>query len=154
MEIYCLEEFKTEYDKLKKNNSYKDLEKNIINFFFGKHQDDFFKTGTLMNGSHEIPFIKMRIKGSGGWRFYYLLIINKGKLYLMFLHPKTGSSGASNITSAFAKSIYNTVLKEITANNLYTLSVAEGALLFKHNLLKSAGKESSDKSVKVSEEKI
>jgi hypothetical protein len=36
MEIYCLEDFKVEFDKLKKKNSYKQIESQIIEYFFNK----------------------------------------------------------------------------------------------------------------------
>jgi hypothetical protein len=58
MEIYCLEDFKSEFLKLKKNNSYRDLEKLIITSFFGKKSTDFFRIGTRLNGTNEAPFIR------------------------------------------------------------------------------------------------
>lgn len=36
MELYCLEDFKVEFDKLKSKKSYKTIEQEIINYFFGK----------------------------------------------------------------------------------------------------------------------
>jgi len=39
MEIYCLEDFKTEFEKLKSKKSYKTLEQDIIDYFFDKSAD-------------------------------------------------------------------------------------------------------------------
>ena len=36
MKVFCLTQFKTEFEKLLKSNSYKDLEKQIIDFFLAK----------------------------------------------------------------------------------------------------------------------
>ena len=36
MQIYCLEDFKVEFEKLKPKKSYKTIEKEIIAYFFGK----------------------------------------------------------------------------------------------------------------------
>lgn len=135
MEIYCLKEFKSHFEKLKKNNSYQRIEKEIIENFFGKKPSDFFKMGAKITGTPDIPFIKKRISGSGGWRFYYLLIIKGGKIYLMYLHPKTGTMGFENIGVNFEKQLYEEVLASIKSNDLYKVSVIEGVLVFKHNLI-------------------
>jgi len=36
MVIYCIEKFKVEFEKLISKNSYKSLQKEIINYFFDK----------------------------------------------------------------------------------------------------------------------
>ena len=36
MELYCLEDFKVEFDKLKSKKSYSIIEQEIINYFFDK----------------------------------------------------------------------------------------------------------------------
>lgn len=131
MKVFCLTEFKTEFEKLLKSNSYKDLEKQIIDFFFGKTPAEFFGSGRRLNGTNDIPFIKMRLEGRSGYRFYYLLIIKNDELYLMFLHPKTGPNRAENITKDFKKTIYNSVLTAIKNNDLFEVSVDKNKLLFK-----------------------
>ncbi len=135
MEIYCLQEFKTQFDKLKKKGSYKGIESEIIDNFFGKNPLDFFKNGAKITGTNDIPFIKKRVTGRGGWRFYYLLMVKKEKLYLMYLHPKRGSEGAENITDEFEKQIYTEVLSSIKSDDLYTVTNVNGKLQFKHHLL-------------------
>lgn len=137
MNVYCLSEFKSQYEKLKKNNSYRDLEGEIISTFFNKNPVDFFLNGAKITGPHDMPFIKKRIKGRGGWRFYYLLFVKDGNLYLMFLHPKRGSEGAENVNDDFEKLIYKDVLNCIKSNDLFTVTVSEKSLVFEHNLLTS-----------------
>ena len=97
MEIFCLEEFKDEVERLKKNNSYADLEKEIIEHFFDKPINE-LKSGDLLNNSDDKPYIKKRLNGRGGFRVYFLLIIIKDCLYLMYVHPKSGKYGSDNIT--------------------------------------------------------
>lgn len=66
MEIYCLEDFKTEFEKLKSKKSYKTLEQDIIDYFFGKSADQLC-SGIRLNNSDSTPYIKKRLKGRGGF---------------------------------------------------------------------------------------
>lgn len=137
MEIYCLQEFKSKFEKLKKKNSYLSIEREIIDNFFGKKPLDFFKQGSRITGTAEIPFIKKRISGSGGWRIYYLLLIKDGKLYLMYIHPKTGSMALENIGENFEKTLYDEILSCIKSNDIFRLTVENYKLIFTHNLIKN-----------------
>lgn len=135
MKIYCLDDFKIQFEKLKRKNSYKSLEKDILDYFFadGKIIQSFLE-GTRLNGSSTDPYIKKRVKGSGGWRFYFLVIIKNDALYLMFVHPKTGPDGSDNIEDDFKSAIYKKVLSCIKSKDLYELKKDEKAtkLIFKH----------------------
>lgn len=126
MEIFCLEDFKVEFEKLKGKKSYNSIEGNIINYFFGKTVAE-LSSGVRLNNSSGTPYIKKRLNGSGGFRFYYLLIIKDNKLYLMFVHPKTGASGAENITDESKAYLYKKVLECIKNEELYQLTLNEGA---------------------------
>lgn len=129
MLIFCLEDFKIQFDKLKKKNSYALIEKDIIDYFFDKEINHLI-SGTRLNNSEDTPYIKKRLNGSGGFRVYFLLVIKNEKLYLMFLHPKTGSLGFDNITDESKALLYKKVLESITTNNLYILSTDENKLVF------------------------
>src|SRR5690606_7642 len=96
MRIYCLDDFRKEFEKLRTKKSYNNLEIEIIRYFFDKTSEE-LRSGTRLNQSNDTPYIKKRLSGSGGYRFYFLLLIKKDSLYLMFVHPKTGPAGASNI---------------------------------------------------------
>jgi hypothetical protein len=74
MNIYCLQDFKSQFEKLKKNKSYRDLQPEIIKTFFSNNSSEFFKNGIQLNDDPFMPFIKKRIAGRGGWRFYYLVL--------------------------------------------------------------------------------
>ncbi len=65
MTLFCLEDFKVEFEKLKKKNSYSSIEKDAIEYFFNKEIED-LKSGARLNNSDETPYIKKRLKGSGG----------------------------------------------------------------------------------------
>jgi hypothetical protein len=129
MTILCIEDFKIQFEKLKKKNSYSSIEKDIIDYFFGKEVNELI-SGTRLNHSAETPYIKKRINGSGGFRVYFLLIIKDEKIYLMFLHPKTGSMGYDNITDESKSLLYKKVLDNILNNQLYLLSVEENRIIF------------------------
>lgn len=105
IEIFCLPEFEEEYRKLIKNNSYKSLTKELLKFLNTESIDE-LASGTLLNRDQAVPYIKKRLSGRGGFRLYYLLIIKNDSVYLLFVHPKTGSKGASNISDEAKKDLY------------------------------------------------
>ena len=131
MEIFCLEDFKDEFDKLKVKKAYWTLEKDIIDYFFNKTIQD-LNSGTRLNNSDETPYIKKRLRGSGGYRVYFLILIKKENIYLMFIHPKTGPDGAENITDESKSALYKKVLASIKTNGLYKiiLSKTQDSILF------------------------
>jgi len=59
------------------------------------------------------------------------LIIKNEKVYLIFLHPKTGSLGYENITDDSKALLYKKVLECIKSNNLYEVVVDNNKLDFK-----------------------
>jgi hypothetical protein len=129
MTVFCLEEFKVQFEKLKKNNSYSSVEEDIIEYFFEKEISQ-LSSGTRLNNSDGTPYIKKRLNGRGGFRVYFLLVIRNEKIYLMFLHPKTGSLGYENITDDSKSLLYKKVLEKIKANDLYEVTVESKKLVF------------------------
>lgn len=129
MKIFCLNEFKLEFEKLKKKNSYGSIEDDIIEYFFDKEISD-LASGTRLNNSDSTPYIKKRLKGSGGFRAYFLLLIKDENLYLMYLHPKSGSLGYENITDESKSFLYKTVLDCIKTDNLFLVTVKNSKLEF------------------------
>jgi len=134
MQIYCIEDFKKEFNKLISKNSYKSLETEIIKYFFDKPTNELL-SGTRLNNSDKIPYIKKRIGGSGSFRCYFFILIKEGSLYLMFVHPKSGSMGASNINDKSKAYLYKKVLDCIQKNQLYTLTLnnSRDKIIFKKN---------------------
>ncbi len=122
MNIFCLEEFKIAFEKMKSKKSYKSIEKDIIDYFFDKSVEE-LSSGTRLNNNNEIPYIKKRLNGSGGFRVYFLLIIKDEKLYLMFIHPKTGTLGSENITDESKANLYKKVVECIKNDHLYELTL-------------------------------
>ncbi len=122
MKIFCLAEFKVEFEKLKSKNSYNSIASDVINYFFDKSVEDLC-AGTRLNNSSTTPYIKKRIKGRGGFRFYFLLIIKDENLFLMFVHAKTGSLGYENITDESKAYLYKKVLECIKTKELFELSL-------------------------------
>lgn len=122
MTIFCLEDFKVEFEKLMRKNSYQTLEQDLITYFFNKTTAELL-SGTRLNNSEDSPYIKKRLNGSGGFRSYFLLIIKTDCLYLMFVHPKTGSLGYDNITDASKAALYKKTLTCIKSNNLYKVEL-------------------------------
>ena len=122
MNIFCLAEFKVEFEKLKSKNSYSSIESDMIDYFFNKTVEE-LSTGTRLNNSSTTPYIKKRINGRGGFRFYFLLIIKDENLFLMFVHPKAGSLGNENITDESKAYLYKKVLECIKANELFELTL-------------------------------
>lgn len=132
MKIFCLEDFKVEFEKLGAKKSYRDLEKEIINYFFENPAEE-LQSGVRLNNSDQVPYIKKRLSGRGGYRCYFLLVLKNDCLYLMFVHPKTGASGSSNITDKSKAYLYKKVLTSIQDQDLYKLSLdgSKRHLIFK-----------------------
>lgn len=122
MDIYCLDDFKVEFEKLNSKKSYNTIESDLIKYFFNKSVQE-LSSGTRLNNSDETPYIKKRLRGSGGFRCYFLLIIKNESLYLMFVHPKTGSKGSENITDESKAYLYKKVLECIKSEDLYKLTL-------------------------------
>jgi hypothetical protein len=122
MTLYCIDDFKNAFDDLIKRRSYQDLEIDIIEYFFNKEVNQLI-SGKRLNHSQDAPYIKKRLDGRGGYRVYFLLKIVDQNLYLMFVHPKTGSQGSDNITDDSKAKIYKDVLESIQSDNLYKLTL-------------------------------
>jgi hypothetical protein len=130
MKIYCLTDFKSAVDKLIKKKSYNTIEQQIIDYYFcGKTIDDVL-SGARLNNSTTEPYIKKRLNGAGGFRFYYLVKIEENSVYLMFVHPKSGSEGSENITDESKAKIYKDLLNAIKTNNLLKVEEKKGKLYF------------------------
>ena len=131
MNLFCTEQFKVEYEKLLKKNSYKGIEAELIDYFFDKTIQELC-AGVNLNNNTETPFIKKRLNGRGGFRIYYYLIIKNDTLYFMFVHPKTGDLGAENITDEAKTQLYKNILKSIETNNLFIVSRNAKKLVFEN----------------------
>jgi hypothetical protein len=124
MVIYCINDFKKAFDDLMKKRAYRSLEGDIIKYFFDKKTEDLL-SGKRLNLQQDAPYIKKRLEGSGGFRVYFLIKIVDKNLYLMFVHPKTGSEGSDNITDESKAKIYKEVLDCIKNNDLYKLTLSD-----------------------------
>lgn len=120
MNLFCIPEFEVAYNKLIKKNSYKDFPELLCECF---SDDEISKSqrGTLLNNSLELPFIKLRLSGRGGYRIYYYIFRIKDSIVLSFVHPKTGSFGSSNIDEKFKKQIMKQTIEAYKTNSLITL---------------------------------
>jgi hypothetical protein len=124
MIIFSTPEFKTEFEKLIKKNSYKYLSKSIIECYFDKTIEECL-SGTKLNGHSKNPFIKKRIGASGGSRLYLLAIVTNDKLYFSFVHPKSGSEGYENISDEKRNKILKETLDCIDMNDLFEITCCE-----------------------------
>lgn len=124
MDIFCIDDFKVEFEKLNSKKSYNTIESDLVEYFFDKSVQE-LSSGTRLNNSDDTPYIKKRLRGSGGFRCYFLLIIKNESLYLLFLHPKAGSKGSENITDESKAYLYKKVLECIKSEGLYKLTVDE-----------------------------
>ena len=125
MKIFCVASFKTEIERLKKNNSYLGIESDVIHEFFDK-EILLLKKGVRLNGEEETPYIKGRINGSSGYRVYYLLIMKDDAAYLLYIHPKKGAFGVDNLLDKFVKELLIDVGSCIETNqNLFIVKCSE-----------------------------
>jgi hypothetical protein len=70
MIILCLDEFKNEFEKLIRNNSYSSIEIDIIEYFFNKNIQE-LSSGIRLNNSDTIPFIKKELRAEAAIDFIF-----------------------------------------------------------------------------------
>lgn len=129
MHVYCTERFKVEFFKLLAKKQYAALEQDLIDYFFFKKIEELI-SGTNLNNSLKTPYLKKRINGSGGYRVYFLVLIKEENIYLIFVHPKTGPYGASNIKDSSKTMLYKEILEKIKTNDLYVMHVENNKLVY------------------------
>jgi hypothetical protein len=131
MKIFCTAEFEKIFKRLCKRKAYRDLEKEIIEYFFAEKID--FSGGKRLGGHAENPYIKKRLGGSGGYRTYFYVIVKEDNLYLMFLHPKTGPDGSPNITDDAKTQLLKNLISDIKLGRLLSVTKHESkkGLIFK-----------------------
>lgn len=130
MEFYCTDVFCKELRKLKKKKSYRDLDKIIIEKFLKVNDDLLSNRGTNLNRNHEQPYIRYANKPSA-YRFYYFVFIEEKKLFLHFLHPKTGTSGAPTVTEEFISNSHTELENAIINKDIYKIGYSNNKLTFK-----------------------
>lgn len=130
MDFDCTPEFKKEFEKLKKNKSYISLVNLLIDFLTDEDYD--FSAGSNLNNNQKTPYIKKRIKGSGGYRLYYYFIIVDNRITLMFIHPKSGSSGFESVSSKKRLQLLEYRETCVKNNDLYMVEPKENEIVFIH----------------------
>lgn len=133
MEIHCTPEFKAEFEGLLKKKSYYSIQAELIAYFFGRKKAEDLMSGTNLNNNLSTPFIKKRLGGRGGYRVFYLLIINKEKVCLGFVHPKTGSQGYARISDKKTKEVYNSIIEAIKESKTLKMEAQSGVIVFNEN---------------------
>lgn len=123
MKIFCTAEFEKIFKKLSRKNAYRDLEREIIDYFFVEKID--FSGGRRLGGHAENPYIKKRLGGSGGYRTYFYVIVKDNNLYLIFLHPKTGPDGSPNITDDAKTQLLKDLILDIKLGRLLSVTKHE-----------------------------
>ena len=121
MKIFCTENFKSQFERLVTNSSYKTLPQDLIDFFFSEKSSKL--GGTRLNGHAKDPFLKKRLNGSGGFRAYYYIVIKNDCLYLAFVHPKTGKYGVENISDEYKRKLAKEVLEAIKSGNVFAMQI-------------------------------
>jgi len=129
MIVFCTERFKTEYTKLIKRNSYRDLEKELINGFFNRSDEQVF-AGYKITGTDSRRIIKKRLGGSGGYRVYFYAYITEKKAYLGYVYPKTGSEGKQSLNADFETMLIREIKEAILSDELYELKIENEKLIF------------------------
>lgn len=130
MDIDCTPEFKQEYEKLKKNKSYHSLVTSLIDFLSNSNNN--FASGSNLNHNDKTPYIKKRINGAGGYRLYYYYIIVNNRITLMFIHPKTGSSGFESVSVTKRSQLLDEREKCISNGDLYKVIIKNEEIVFTH----------------------
>ena len=122
MIVYAINEFKDEFENLIQHKSYKNLEEEIINYFFLDKDLSDIQSGVRLNNDDVRPYIKKRIAGRGGYRIYFFLLIKDENVYLIYVHPKTGKFGKDNVDDKTKAYLYKRVLESIKDSDVWTVT--------------------------------
>ena len=129
MKIFCIEDFKTEFDNLIKKKSYYSSEIELYDYFKNKEIPNIF-SATNLNNDPKRPYLKKRLEGRGGYRIYYYVLILEAKVYLGFIHPKTGAYGKETLNPKEIKENFKKILYSIKNNDLYEIIFEDKKLKF------------------------
>lgn len=124
MKIFSTPEFKSEFEKLIRKNSYIYLHAEIIQCYFDKKIEECL-SGVKLNGHSPNPFIKKRLNGSGGSRLYLFAFTLDNSIYLSFIHPKSGNLGYENVSNIKKTQLINDIVDCIKNNDLYFVTCCE-----------------------------
>ncbi len=123
MEVCCTPEFEEQLEKLSKNKSYASLGAELAAAYCGVTFEQ-ASTGDLLFPMPGLSFIKKRLAGRGGYRVYVLAVVREERVYLGFVHPKTGRYGADNVTTVRKAAILKEIQAAIATGQLYRLEPA------------------------------
>ena len=125
MQIFCIEDFKENIGRLTSKKSYRNIEEDVIEHFFNSKDIQDLRSGSRLNHCDDKPYIKKRLKGSGVYRIYYLLLLMDNNVYLMYIHPKTGSMRMDSLSKEDISALYQKVYHCIENNDLYLVEPSE-----------------------------
>lgn len=108
MRLFCTEEFKKELSTLRKNNSHAHVEAELVDAYCNKPFSDVLG-GDLLYDLKTAKFVKKRLSGRGGFRFYVLAVISDENVYLTWVHPKSGFHGMDNISTVKQKELLTSI---------------------------------------------
>lgn len=109
MDIYCTQEFITEFTKINKKKQYKDFENLVLDYFLN-NTFQVIATGDRLYGPNEIPFIKKRLPDSSGYRLYFLADTISQDIYINYTHAKRPPLGFENIGIIKKKELHDSIL--------------------------------------------
>ena len=129
MNVYCIEEFKLQFLKLSSHKKYPDFVDNFSKAIFDQTFEQ-ASHGRNLNSRGVVPYIKKRIKGRGGYRSHLLSIVKNQTIYLLYVYPKRGPMGISNMDSKVQGELFKIAAKAIKNNELYVVKNEKNGLIF------------------------
>lgn len=118
MTVYCIEQFKLQFHKLSSHKKYPDFVENFSEAIFDQTFDQ-ASHGRNLNSRGVVPYIKKRIKGRGGYRSHLLSMVKDQAIYLLYVYPKRGPLGSSNMDSKVQGELFKVAAKAIENDDLY-----------------------------------
>jgi hypothetical protein len=118
MKFFCTVLFKETIESLSGKKPYRNIIAEVSDYFHNKSIQEIC-SGTRLNNSDTAPYIKKRLNGSGGYRLYFLILIQKENVCLIFIHPKTGPDGSENITDSVKAQSTKMYWKQLKAKNCF-----------------------------------
>ncbi|MCB9230230.1 MAG: hypothetical protein H6581_01085 [Bacteroidia bacterium] len=129
MEIKCTSSFEQQLAKLEKKKSYAGISRLISEYFFTNSFQELL-SGVRIHDIPNKPFIKKRLGGKGGFRIYYVADQIKEIIYLLFIHPKTGTLGQANISDEEKVASIHELVAAVKGEKLFWVKFENNSLTF------------------------
>lgn len=123
MDIFFTKECGKNLKKICKNPSHEHLLTELYDFFQDKNSQEKWQTGyRISQGPNGGLFLKDRIEGSGGYRFYFLVTVSEEDVTISSFYPKKGKYSKDDLSTKEVKESLKSAIQSKTNCNRFQVN--------------------------------